>query len=288
MISKLSIVACLLALLSWVILYESQSVNAEADSTFIKAISENTAKISAEELLPQLFQDAPKQIENSAVMTHKQLLERYSEAFAEFQKVFPELRELRQNTAVIASFTGSAKMINPDVHAIPISLIHPTSADFSKPAFYRQRISYGEKDIPVLILRTTILPFWLNTNTPHEVATDYYMPSLNARAFGFKKAQLILPLSKNVRPGTEFYYNGYHTWSEHKRYRQNDQVSKAIELTNVVHHNGSSYAISDHPDFSLELLKYKREPVIMTFFLWRDAVTATPDLIYRIEYQLKK
>lgn len=183
---------------------------------------------------------------------------------------------------VFSRFGGKSTLQSPEVFSSPCALITLQAMNPSTLEARTFEQSHRNKKIPGLQVSFVLNDLYYRIPIPN--LSEYYVPDLNARAAGFTHGRLILDLSSNVKVAENFEYNDLLEWSEHNSLSKNDQIERAIPLTNYAHPSGSTYLISTHPDFALELLNFKREPSTLTFFLWRTEPkkNAAPDFVYQI------
>ena len=193
-------------------------------------------------------------------------------------------------------FSGEVTSGAPDTHLLPAALIVPESTFLSDAvSFQKLEIEFSGRVIPGLQISGATNPALYKILEMQHLKGPFYIaycPDVNARILGFRSGQVMMDLSTNVATADLFDYNGLHNWNEHQRYQQNDQISKAISLTNFSHSLGSLYAISVHPDFSLQIVD-ARAGTRITFFLWKSEGYSgkgakyvprrtVPDFVYRI------
>ena len=213
-------------------------------------------------------------------------LERYYQHLLElFSKEYPDGSFNIHLYGALYSFSDTKKFEVPEVHAVPFMPISLLSYDDGDLKFEKLQTEYGNKTIHGLRIITSVSNRYLKLPGPR--LNELYMPDINARMLGFNHGQLILDLSDNVQAGDKFEYNGFRKWSEHQRYRRFDQVESPIPLTNFAHETGKRYAVSAHPDFSVQCPNFREQTVKMTFFLWKTVYTdqaknMLPDFIYQI------
>lgn len=195
----------------------------------------------------------------------------YQSALTILNDWFPSVGFMYQGIFVLEPYFGSRAMSHFTPASNPYLLLHTPALEAPELTFRKIAVRLKDKRIPGLEVRTYLHPFYIN-KSPRPIYDLLYISTINARVFGFTHGQVILALSENVAPGPEFAYNGPRQWKEHKRYQQNDQVEKAIPLTNHAHSSSGDYLVSDHPDFSLAFKEFAYSEVVVTFYLWRTTV----------------
>ena len=221
--------------------------------------------------------------------SYDELLDYYRRQLTLWQRTFPERSIRIVAESVLGRFRDKTHLSMSEAFRIPFA---PISADIDEPMltnFFKITGTYKGKKI--LGMRTKILLLRAPKELCPQTIFLQYMPDINARMLGYSHAQLIPELSENVMPAFAFEYNGLHSWKEHSRLKERDQLSHPIALTNFAH-LGRSYVVSGHPDFSLMLESYEAPSARMTFFLWRAETKITakppdletpPDFVYQID-----
>ncbi len=183
---------------------------------------------------------------------------------------------------VFSRYSGKASFESPETFSAPCMLVaiqefEPSSLEVA--VFDK---SFRSKKIHGLRVSASIKDVY--RRIPISNLSAYYAPDLNARVAGFSYARLMLELSENVKPAENFAYNDILEWSEHNSLGKEDQINRAIPLTNYAHSSGNAYVISTHPDFAIEMQNFKHSGSLMTFFLWREEpkADAVPDFVYQL------
>jgi hypothetical protein len=253
-----------------------------------RVIAEFPTVVSTPTPLPSAIQAYTREIRRMKSMSVADLKRRYKAAFREFTQSYPEFSSREPEFGAIENYKGDLDLIDPEVYGSPFLLITPIGFDHDATTLLRSEMRLKDKTgntrtIPVLTVRSAVEKRL--RSSPINSFLEPYLPTVNARVFGFTHAQLIPELSAKVEPSAMFDYNGLKDWSQHSRLKRLDQVTKPIALTNFAHRNGNRLAISAHPDFSVAVTAFRQETARMTFFLWRTNVEGLPDLIYQFEFE---
>lgn len=201
-------------------------------------------------------------------MSYPALRNYYSRVLSQFEKLFPKNSFSIDIEKYLTSYSGSLNLEVPELHALPFIPITPETFSDKNLQFETLQTDYNDSIVHGLRVTGRIKNVF--KTMPTKSLFMPYIPDVNARVLGFSHAQLLLPLSENLKTADIFDYNGLHDWSKHNRYKQKDQQSQPIALTNWAHSAGSTYAVSSHPDFALEGIDRKKK-VTMTFFLWNHS-----------------
>lgn len=201
---------------------------------------------------------------------------------------------------VLGSFSGKERIGFFPAFAAPFLLLAPDGIDPRSLRAYKLKLSFEGTTIYGLRVTGVLHHFFRSLIKRQPPFGPFrYTDNLNARMLGFTHAQVIAELSKNVRPSTQFDYNGPRDWSTHERLKPSDQFEQPIALTNIAHETGHGYVISRHPDFSMDAAGIDSEEVRITFFLWREGRVASlvhrfgsgpqrlPDFVYQFVLQPK-
>lgn len=209
--------------------------------------------------------DTSLRLENIA--SYFEVVAYYQSALTTLNDWFPGVGFEYRGIFVLEPYFGSRAMSHFTPASNPKLLLHTPALEAPEMTYRRIAVTIKDKTIPGLEVRTYLHPFYIQ-KFPRPIYDLLYISTINARVFGFTHGQVILPLSKNVEPGPEFEYNGPRKWKHHKRYQRNDQVEKAIPLTNHAHSSSGDYLVSDHPDFALAFKEFANHEVVVTFYLW--------------------
>jgi hypothetical protein len=198
----------------------------------------------------------------------------------------------------LQEYEGKLSLTSYDVFFVPFAPIVPeVSLNLNDLQFFKTATRVDSKTIYGLTLKSSLPSespsISRNVNVIYRL-TMAYIATVNARILGFSHAQLIPELSRGITSANQFEYNGLRPWSEHSRYKQEDQLQGPIRLTNYAHQAGSQLNISSHPDFALTARFIERNGVLMTFFLWLPEAkvlgfnvpiqpTGPPDFVFRID-----
>ena len=253
-----------------------------------RVVAEFPTAVSAATPLPSAVQAYTREIRRMKALSFADIKRRYKAAFREFTQSYPEFSSRDPEFGAIENYKGDLNLIDPEVFGSPFLLITPIGFDHEATTLLRSELRLKDKagnnrTIPVLTVRSAVSKQL--RSAPIDSFLEPYLPTINARVFGFTHAQLIPELSAQVEPSAQFDYNGLKDWSQHSRLKRFDQVSMPIALTNFAHQNGNRLAISAHPDFSVGITSFRKETTRMTFFLWRSNVEGMPDLIYQFEFE---
>ncbi|MCB0323820.1 MAG: hypothetical protein KDD69_09615 [Bdellovibrionales bacterium] len=213
---------------------------------------------------------------------YSDLTRQYGRALTVLERLYPGTIKRGPFETVLQPYRGERKIEQPETLQLPYLLLAPRHYDFQQLAFERLTISLGAKDVPGLRIRSVLAG--PQAKLPIPWLSELSITDINARAAGFRYAQLLLEHSSHVRPAAAFGYNGIRAWEEHERHDRLDHLSRPIELTTFAHEAGPLYVVSPHPNFALELNKVAPDPIVLTFFLWHEQPKAEqpPDFVFQL------
>lgn len=220
-------------------------------------------------------------LQKGSTLAHSRLTTYYKRVLGACASEFPSgtLETVPERT--LRKYSGTLKLEEPETFGIPCMLISPRASSAKNLKFFKLETRYQNRTIYGLRVEAHVRSPY--RYMPMHDLVQSYIPDVNARAAGFTHGRVMLELSENLDVADFFSYNGKRQWSEHERYAARDQVEKQIELTNWAHAASGRYVISSHPDFSLVFQNYKREPALITTFLWRDAAQdRLPDFVFQL------
>jgi hypothetical protein len=260
----------------------------EAENT---KVSDVTSQLKPLLAAPKIFERNPR--------SYSRLSFYYKRALRAFTALYP--KSLFPETSIeagLSEYKGKLSLTSYDVFFIPFAPIVPeASLNLNDLRFFKTATIVDGDTIHGFTIESSLPsnspPIARNVNVIHRL-TMAYIATVNAKVLGFSHAQLIPELSRGITSADRFEYNGLRPWSEHSRYKQNDQLEQPIRLTNYAHQAGSQFNISSHPDFALSARFVGEEAVRMTFFLWRAKTkvlgfdipvqpSGPPDFVFRID-----
>lgn len=234
---------------------------------------ESKPEKSYEEITPSLLPVLQHQ-RSYQFRTFQEIRDHYLRYFQTLAANYPAGTFTFRTFRILQSFSGRKTIDSVTSYFTPYYLLCAQVYDPDRIRYDRFQVSFRERTIQGLRITSVIHPLLLRSSGT-VLAPLLYTQDINARIFGFTHAQLIPSLSQNARPAEQFRYNELQTWEKHRRYRQLDQVSAPLRMTNYAHGRGDHYLVSDHPDFAIELENYRTAAAVLTFFLWDRGLLGT-------------